>query len=113
MTLCVITSTAVSRGMPLFSASSTPSENASICTARLRLIAIFIDSARPLAPDVRHPRTDIVEQRLDALEGALLAADHDRQLALLQRDDAARDRRVDHVGALLAHRAASAGSPPG
>src|SRR6266446_1144106 len=50
ITLCVSTSTAVSRAIPLFSASSTPSENASICTARLRLIAIFIASARPLSP---------------------------------------------------------------
>ena len=38
------------RAIPLFSASSTPSEKASICTARLRLVAIFIDTARPLSP---------------------------------------------------------------
>jgi len=44
------TSTATSREMPLFSAKSTPSENASICTARLRLVAIFITSASPLSP---------------------------------------------------------------
>src|SRR5579859_375109 len=48
--LLTSTSTATSRAMPLFSASSTPSENASICTARLRLIAIFIDRANPLSP---------------------------------------------------------------
>src|ERR1022692_4689275 len=36
MALCVSTSTAVSREIPLFSASNTPSENASICTARLK-----------------------------------------------------------------------------
>src|SRR5579864_178376 len=48
--LLTSTSTATSRATPLFSASSTPSENASICTARLRLIAIFIESASPLSP---------------------------------------------------------------
>src|SRR5439155_10696303 len=37
-----ITSTARSRAMPVFSASNRPSLNASICTARERLIAIFI-----------------------------------------------------------------------
>src|SRR5713226_1629879 len=50
ITLCVSTSTAVSRAIPLFSASSTPSHNASICTARLRFVPIFITSARPLSP---------------------------------------------------------------
>src|SRR5580692_6557101 len=48
--LLTSTSTATSRAIPLFSASSTPSENASICTARLRLMAIFMDSASPLSP---------------------------------------------------------------
>src|ERR1700722_4220018 len=48
--LLVRTSTATSRAIPLFSASSTPSEKASICTAKLRLIAIFIESASPLSP---------------------------------------------------------------
>src|ERR1700730_4695913 len=48
--LCVRTSTATSRAIPLFSASSTPSEKASICTARLKLVAIFIDKATPLSP---------------------------------------------------------------
>src|SRR5579862_1683205 len=48
--LWVSTSTATSRLMPLFSASSTPSEKASICTARLRLVAIFIERAKPLSP---------------------------------------------------------------
>src|SRR5713226_842938 len=50
ITLCVSTSTAVSRAIPLFSASNTPSQNASICTARLRFVPIFITSARPLSP---------------------------------------------------------------
>src|ERR1700692_3948224 len=49
MALLTRTSTAPSRAMPLFSASNTPSEKASICTARLRLMAIFIESARPLS----------------------------------------------------------------
>src|SRR5271165_566594 len=48
--LLTSTSTATSRAMPLFSASSTPSENANICTARLRLMAIFMDNASPLSP---------------------------------------------------------------
>src|SRR5437016_4871746 len=50
ITLCVSTSTAVSRLMPLFSASSTPSQNASICTARLKFTPIFITSACPFSP---------------------------------------------------------------
>src|ERR1700687_2394544 len=50
ITLCVSTSTAISRAIPLFSASSTPSQNASICTARLRFVPIFITSAKPLSP---------------------------------------------------------------
>src|SRR5215831_1033353 len=50
MALCVRMSTAVSRLIPLFSASSTPSEKANICTARLRLVAIFMESASPLSP---------------------------------------------------------------
>src|SRR5262249_42170475 len=49
-TLCRSTSTAVSRGMPLFSASNTPSVKARICVGRERLIAIFITSARPFSP---------------------------------------------------------------
>src|SRR5208282_4674008 len=48
--LWIITSTATSRAMPLFSASSTPSQNASICTANCRFTAIFIDNATPLSP---------------------------------------------------------------
>src|SRR5271167_4932209 len=50
MALCIRTSTATSRAIPLFSASSTPSEKASICTARLRFTAIFMDKATPLSP---------------------------------------------------------------
>ena len=50
MALWISTSTATSREIPLFSASSTPSLNASICTAKLRLWAIFRDSALPLSP---------------------------------------------------------------
>ena len=49
-TLCSNTSRAVSRAMPLFSASSNPSEKARYCTARLRLTAIFMVTARPFAP---------------------------------------------------------------
>src|SRR5215469_17908437 len=50
ITLCVNTSTATSRLIPLFSASSTPSQNASIWTAWLRFVPIFITNARPLSP---------------------------------------------------------------
>ena len=45
-----IASTASSRAMPLFSASRTPSLNASIWTAKERLIAIFIVTAVPFSP---------------------------------------------------------------
>src|SRR3990172_9497108 len=50
ITLLSRTSTATSRLMPLFSASSTPSLKASICTARLKLVAIFIETANPFLP---------------------------------------------------------------
>src|SRR5215831_17229954 len=50
ITLCVSTSTATSRLIPLFSARSTPSQNASICTARLRFTPIFITRACPFSP---------------------------------------------------------------
>ena len=50
ITLLSNTLTAVSRSMPLFSANKTPSLNASICTARLRLVAIFIVTAKPFLP---------------------------------------------------------------
>src|SRR5580704_5766012 len=50
MALLVSTSTAISLEIPLFSASSTPSEKDSICTARLRFDAILRTSAWPLPP---------------------------------------------------------------
>src|SRR5437870_4693542 len=50
LTLFTSTSAATSRLMPAFSAISTPSLNASIWVARLRFVAIFIVTARPLAP---------------------------------------------------------------
>ena len=48
--LLVSTLTASSRDIPPFSASRTPSLKASICTARLRLVAIFMSTAWPLPP---------------------------------------------------------------
>src|SRR3981081_2321432 len=50
ITLCVSTSTAVSRAVLSFSPRSTPSQNASICTAGLKFVPIFITSAKPLSP---------------------------------------------------------------
>src|SRR6266511_2739957 len=50
ITLASIASTATSRGMPPFSAISRPSLKAVICTARLRLMAVFISTAWPLPP---------------------------------------------------------------
>ena len=52
--------------------------------------------------DVGDFRADVEQQRLDALEGFRAAADHDRELSLLQRDDAAGDGRIHHVGAFFA-----------
>ena len=48
--LLVITSIAAWRGMPLFSASRTLSENASMCTARPRFMATFITMPVPFSP---------------------------------------------------------------
>src|SRR5947208_1058765 len=50
ITLESITSTALSRAMPLFSASRTPSLNATLCTCSCRLTALFIVTALPFAP---------------------------------------------------------------
>src|SRR5262249_7524827 len=50
ITLPSSTSTATSREIPPFSARRTPSLNATICTARLRFVAIFISTAWPLSP---------------------------------------------------------------
>ncbi len=52
---------------------------------------------------VRDLRADIEEQRFYSFEGFVAAADHHRELALLQRDDAAGDRRVHHVRAFRSH----------
>jgi len=50
ITLLNKTSAATSRLIPLFSARRTPSLKASIWTARLRFVAIFMVTARPLSP---------------------------------------------------------------
>ena len=50
ITLFSSASTARAREMPDFSASSTASLKASICTASPRLVAIFIVTARPTGP---------------------------------------------------------------
>ena len=67
--------------MPLFSASSTPSENASICTTRLKLVAIFITSARPLSPTWVTFGPMSSSTGFDAFERLAAAPDHHRKLA--------------------------------
>src|SRR5207249_11563630 len=47
--------------------------------------------------DVVHRGPDVVENGFDPLEGGAVAADHDRQLSLLQGADTAGDRRIQHV----------------
>ncbi len=84
-------------------ASSTPSEKASICTARLRLTAIFMERATPLSPTYVTFGPISKQQRLQPFEGFFAPADHHRELALLQCDDAARNRRIHHVRALFAN----------
>ena len=100
--LLVSTSTATSRAMPLFSASNTPSQNAIICTARLRFVAIFIDKRQAVVADVSHFRSDVVQDRFQALECLAASAHHHRKLSFLQSDHAAGNRRVNHVRALFA-----------
>src|SRR6516165_1349380 len=46
--------------------------------------------------DIGHLRPDGAQHGLDALEGRLVAADHDRGVALRQRDRTARNRRIEH-----------------
>src|SRR6266436_7716780 len=48
-------------------------------------------------------RTNVQKQWLQTLESFIAATNHHRELALLQSDHAARNRRVHHVGALLAN----------
>src|SRR5215475_6297883 len=51
--------------------------------------------------DIGHLRPDGAQHGLDALEGRLVPADHDRRVALRQRDRTARNRRIEHGHALL------------
>src|SRR5215469_8497646 len=51
--------------------------------------------------DIGHLGPDGAQHRLDALEGRLVAADHDRGVALRQRDRTARNRCIEHGHALL------------
>src|SRR2546429_3609729 len=48
----------------LFSASSTPSQNASICTAKLKFTPIFMTSACPFSPTRSEEHTSELQSRL-------------------------------------------------
>src|SRR5207249_2931030 len=49
------------------------------------------------------PISKIEQQRLDALKRLRPATDHDGELSLLDREDASRHRRVNHVSARFAN----------
>ena len=102
----VIASGGQAGSIPPRSASSTPSLKASICAARLMLIASLSSRPCPFSPTCVTLRPELAQHRLDRCEGAVRAADHDRESAVLGRRDAAGDRRVDHGGTGAVH-------PPG
>src|SRR2546422_8995212 len=52
---------------------------------------------------VRDLRSKIEQQRLDAVKRLRPATDHDGELSLLDREDASRHRRVNHVSAGFAN----------
>ena len=95
ITLFSSTSTARARSMPAFSASSTASEKASIWTARPWFTAIFMLLASPTRADVGDGGADGLEVGAGALQHGRIAADHERELARVQRGGAAGDRRVE------------------
>ena len=83
-----------------------PSANASICTARLMLIASLSTRPCPFSPTcVGVP--ELAEDRLGARVGVLVAADHDRQRSGLHLGDAPRHRRVQHDAPCARTRSAS------
>ena len=89
-------STATSRDTPPFSASATASPKAITSTISSRLTAIFIWQASPLPP-MRVTFGPIASSTgFDPLEGRLVAADHDRGIALHDGDRAAGERAVEH-----------------
>src|SRR3989304_5452907 len=98
ITLLSSTSTAVARAMPLFSASSTPSLKASICTARLKLVAIFMETANPFLPTWVTLGPIAARMGRARSKGPSPPPHHDRELPLLQRAHAAGDRGGEHLG---------------
>ena len=96
--------------MPLFSASSTPSLNASICTASERLIAIFIVTAEPFSARCGTPSGPIASRigftRSNASSSPPTISD---ALPCSTVIDVPRHRRVEHLragrGDLLGERA--------
>ena len=93
-TLLSSASTARSRAIPAFSASSTASENASICTARPRLVATFMVAARPRGPMwvIVGPMARRKGRTRSSTAGSPPTIKD--ELALLERGDAAGHRRV-------------------
>ena len=94
------------RSTPERSARSSPSAKASICTARLMLIASLSASPCRFA-DVRR-RAERAQERFDSAVGVLVAADHDRERPRLHLWDASRYRRIEHerpAARVLARRA--------
>ena len=60
--------------------------------------------ARPRPALIENPLAHRLEQRHQAVDGRLVAADHDRQRRVARADVAARDRRIHGVGALRPRR---------
>ena len=56
---------------------------------------------QPVFADVGDLRSEIEEQRFDSLKCFGPAADHHGEFSLLDSNDASRDRRIYHVGALF------------
>src|SRR5919106_2153693 len=93
--LSVITSLASFRSTPSRSARSRPSENASICTARLMLMVQLERQSLTVLPDPGG-RPEHPEDRLDTDERLLVPAHHDGERAGLYLGHAPGHRRVEH-----------------
>ena len=59
------------------------------------------DKGQAVIADIGHLGPDVLQDRLHALESFAASGNHHRKFAFLQRDDAAGDRGVEHVGALF------------
>ena len=89
---------------PALEPSTSASLTAAIVSATTTWLQALTTCPAPVLADVDDRLAEHLEQRLRALEVGVVAADHDRQRALLGADVAAADRGVEHGDAALGAR---------